>query len=87
MFAGNLSLNTAASFLLGCALLLGGCAEPSTTAPAESKPTVASWDQDNAVSVLSTQVTTPELVALTDLSDRIRSHKGKLVFVDLWALW
>ena len=87
MFATNSLLTTAASFLLGCALSLGGCAKSSTTASAESEPNVTSTDQDDAESILRTQVSTPELVSLTDLSARIRSHKGKLVFVDLWALW
>ena len=87
MFSPHSEFTTAASILLVVAVLLSGCEKSPATAPAESTPTDMLSDHDDAQTVSTKEVSAPELVSLTDLPDRIRSHQGKLVFVDLWALW
>lgn len=74
-----------ASVVLAGLVFVVGC-NASHTTQADSLASAAA-NEDEATVESSLPSSTPDLVSLADLPSLILSHQGKLVFVDLWALW
>lgn len=85
MFGPN-ARNAAISLILFVGFLCG-CTKPDTNFSGQSDQTAGGADQTLTAADSPAGTPDSELVSLTGLSDRIRLHKGKLVVVDLWALW
>ena len=85
MFGPN-ARNAAISLILFVGVSCG-CTKPEANLSGQSAQTAGGADQTRTAADSPAATPDPELVSLTGLSDRIRRHKGKLVFLDLWALW
>ena len=82
-------------WFLFCAVLLvmPACSDSglSTSTGGEQQPTIAKRSEDRPESPADSSGTTPGITAdvktLAEVDKLVAAHKGKVVVVDLWALW
>jgi len=66
--------------------ILVGCSD--STSPTKQPPTNSnSSTKDKETQTTPEVPITASLMSLAEVNDAIASHKGKVVVVDLWAMW
>ncbi len=71
-------------YLIASLCLLAGCSE---TAPAPQQNTPPAKQQASVEPAPSENTVSMDMLSASEIDQLIASHSGKIVVVDLWAMW